>query len=145
AEAVERGLELGAVDYVVKPFAVEVFLAKIRRHLDAHAAAGAGGKVIRGSLDEMPLPDILRILCEAGRSGRITVRGKRHEGEVYLSGGQPSHATFGKAIGEEAFAAVMGIRAGQFTFEPEITSDEATLQGEMDDLMGRAKKRLAGA
>jgi response regulator RpfG family c-di-GMP phosphodiesterase len=143
SESVERGLEMGAVDYVVKPYAVEVFLAKVRRHLDTRAVAGAGGKTIRGSLDEMPFAEILRILCEASRSGKVHVKGHRKEGDVFLAGGKILHATFGPAVGAEAFTAISSIKAGEFTYDPEVTSLERTIDLDSNDLIGRAGQRQA--
>ncbi len=143
-ESVEQGLSLGAADYVVKqPDAVEVFLAKVKRVLDTHAAAGAKGKSIRGTLDEMPLPDILTILSEAGRSGQVVVTGHRRNGEIFLEKGRVVSATFGEVRGEEAFTGVLSIRSGEFVFNPDVEVLDRTLDVDVEQLIGRARQRLA--
>lgn len=140
-DSVERGLGLGAADYVVKPYAVEVFLAKIRRILESTASRSARSKTVRGSLDEMPLGDVLTILSEAGRSGRLQVQGRRRSGEVALDQGRVVHATFGEVQGEEAFTGLLSIRSGEFRFEPDAEVPTRTLDLAVGEVIGRAAQK----
>ena len=62
-----RGLDLGAADYVVKPFAFEELAARVRAHLRRGVEAGAGETLVAGGL-ELDL-----------RERAVTVDGRRQE------------------------------------------------------------------
>lgn len=144
SDSVERGLALGAIDYVVKPYAVEVFLAKVRRHMDASRSKGSKERIIRGNLEEMPPVDILRVLSEAGRSGQIQIKGRRKAGEIFLENGRISHATFGRVTGEEALGVLLGIRTGDFAYNSSVNTSESTISGDLEQLIERRRQRQAG-
>ncbi|MBT8470244.1 MAG: response regulator, partial [Deltaproteobacteria bacterium] len=55
--SVNRGLELGAADYVVKPTSAAVVAAKAGRMIANSRAQKSGGRGVSGSLQEMALPD----------------------------------------------------------------------------------------
>lgn len=65
-----RGLELGAWDYLVKPFQPEELLARVRGVLQR---ARAGRAPLSGSLDAMSLPTLLQLLEAERRSGVLTL------------------------------------------------------------------------
>ena len=73
--SVNKGFELGAEDYMIKPVKVEVMGAKIntminRLRAEKKAAPAAG---VSGSLSEMGIPDIVQILGAGRKTGRITL------------------------------------------------------------------------
>ena len=140
SESVEQGLSLGAADYVVKPYAVEVFLAKVKRCLDSHAAARSTGKPIHGTLDEMPVPEILMVLADAGRTGQLMVRGRSRSGEIFIENGRVVNAVFGEVRGEKALEALIAITSGTFVFTPDIPVLERTLDLGPDDVAGRLRQ-----
>ncbi|MDF1565523.1 MAG: response regulator [Deltaproteobacteria bacterium] len=141
--AVEKGLRLGAADYVVKPYAVVVFLAKIKRILEAYGESEARNKSIRGTLDEIKLEDIVSILGDAGRSGQIHVEGKNRSGEIFLDRGRVVNAVFESIRGEEAFTGILTIRRGRFTFNPQVEVLDRAMDEAAEEILGRAKERLA--
>ncbi|RMG21041.1 MAG: response regulator [Deltaproteobacteria bacterium] len=140
SESVEHGLALGADDYVVKPYAVEVFLAKVKRCLDTRAAARSSGKAIHGNLDEMPLHDILMVLAEADRTGQLMVRGRSRTGEIFVENGRVVNAVFDDVRGEKALEALLSIASGTFVFTPDIPVLERTLDLGPDDIAGRLRQ-----
>jgi CheY-like chemotaxis protein len=141
--AVEKGLRLGAVDYVVKPYAAVVFLAKIKRILEAYGEREARSTSIRGTLDEIRLDEIVTILGEAGRSGQIRVEGKNRTGEIFLDHGRVVNAVFESIRGEEAFTGILTIRSGRFTYNPQVEVLDRVMDESADELVHRARERLS--
>jgi len=143
--SVEKGLRLGAADYVIKPYAAVVFLAKIKRILEAYGDSEAKRKSIRGTLDEIKLEDIVSILGDAGRSGQIKVESKNRDGEIFLDKGRVVNAVFESIRGEEAFTGILTIKKGRFTFNPQVEVLERQMDEKAEELLGRARARIAGS
>ena len=45
-------------------------------------------KSMSGSIEEIPLPDLLQLLSTSRKSGVLVVRSDRHAGKIYLRKGQ---------------------------------------------------------
>ncbi len=67
-----RGLELGADDYLAKPFAFEELLARVRARLRPGAAAGAGAGMLRAG--GIYLDVLTREVTAAGRTVSLSDR-----------------------------------------------------------------------
>ncbi len=56
----------------------------------------------RGSLQELPLPDILQLVAMSGRTGSFKFLSDGASGQIFLADGQVVHAAAGDLQGEEA-------------------------------------------
>jgi DNA-binding response OmpR family regulator len=68
-----RGLDMGADDYVSKPFSLKELLARVRAQLRAHAARDGGGhdgEVVR--FDDVEIDLRRRVIRRSGREHRLT-------------------------------------------------------------------------
>ena len=72
--SVDRGLELGAADYVVKPTSAAVVAAKAGRMIANSHAQKAGSRGISGSLQEMALPDLIQMIANGRKNGILKVQ-----------------------------------------------------------------------
>ncbi|MGC4113354.1 MAG: HD domain-containing phosphohydrolase [Myxococcales bacterium] len=77
--------------------------ARAKALLDDRQAAGAPGRIVAGMLDEMSLPDVLKNISIAKRSGRLLVRGTGKQGEIFIDKGRVVHVVCGATKGEPAF------------------------------------------
>jgi DNA-binding response OmpR family regulator len=82
-----RGFELGAVDYLAKPFALDELLARVRAHLRRFRPLEEAGTVVRGAHVELDLARRRAVVgsavCElADREFHVLQHLLRHEGEV---------------------------------------------------------------
>jgi response regulator RpfG family c-di-GMP phosphodiesterase len=138
---VEKGLSLGAQDYLIKPSTVEVIAAKIHKCLaDKPNQASAGG--VAGSLSEMSLPDLVQILSHGRKSGQLKLTIGQHVGEIHFSEGEIYNAMFDHLRGEEAFFAMVKHRDGSFVLNPDFRPDARVIQMTAEMLLLEGMRRL---
>ncbi|MBO6933900.1 MAG: DUF4388 domain-containing protein [Deltaproteobacteria bacterium] len=136
-ESVNRGFALGAADYLVKPASPEVVVAKVRQLLSSGAGRG-----IRGSLSEMALPDVVQVLGNGRKSGKLVVRGNGKSGELYFREGHVWDASIGGERGEEAFYALMRIDDGEFSLDPTQLPSTRLIEVPTETLLLEAMRRV---
>ncbi len=136
-ESVNRGFSLGAADYLVKPASPEVVVAKVRQLLSSGAGRG-----IRGSLSEMALPDVVQVLGNGRKSGKLVVRGSGRSGELHFREGHVWDASIGGERGEEAFYALMRIDEGEFSLDPTQLPTTRLIEVPTETLLLEAMRRV---
>jgi DNA-binding response OmpR family regulator len=100
-----RGLQLGADDYMTKPFAVEELQARIDRVVKRQASAGA---FLAGSVEHLAIGDLLQILALNGKTGTVELRRGDDDGRIQLDGGRIVDAAVGRARGTKALFRMLG-------------------------------------
>ncbi|MET0285161.1 MAG: HD domain-containing phosphohydrolase, partial [Polyangiales bacterium] len=105
--SVDRGLALGAVDYISKPAAPDVVVAKVRSVL-TKGARQRNARGVSGALREMPLPDVIQVLSRTRKSGLLKVSTGGYTGEIQIGNGSIYNAAFMNLQGEEALFALLG-------------------------------------
>lgn len=144
-----KALELGADDFVVKPFSVEVTASRIRREIKKRQGRRPtfGQPItltgVAGALEEMTAVDVVQSLelgrkeahvvlqYEDGRSGTLNVRGGTVRG-----------AALGNLAGEEAFFALMRPGSGLFRIEYGRSSTAENIAKPSTYLMLETMRRL---
>jgi len=142
AADVNRGFELGAADYIVKPYNPELLLAKVRMALAKKPAQAADKRGVSGSLQEMSLPDILQILSAGQKTGALRVQYSEGLGEIFLDHGQIVQATYGGQSGESAFYAMLPRVEGQFDLDPNAPIPPRAINMSTEGLMLEAMRRF---
>jgi response regulator RpfG family c-di-GMP phosphodiesterase len=140
--SVNRGLELGAADYVVKPASAAVVAAKAGRMIANSRAKKPGGRGVSGSLQEMALPDLIQIIASGRKSGILKVSGGASQGELMFQGGSIHDARFGELAGAEAVYGILRLTEGDFTLEPETMPVEDVIGIPTHHLLLEAMRRL---
>jgi hypothetical protein len=91
-------------------------------------------------LDEMSLPDVLKNISAAKRSGRLVVRGLGKQGEIYIEKGRVVHAVCGANKGEAAFDQIAAeFTPGEFTLDPNFLILEQQMDKDVDILLRESK------
>jgi response regulator RpfG family c-di-GMP phosphodiesterase len=142
--SIDRAFSLGAQDYVVKPTSGDVLAGKLRR-LSATAPTSKRPDVtagVAGSLSEMALPDLVQILGQGRKSGRLRVRSSGREGEIHLRDGRIVHAVQGELAGSDAFFELLGFAGGTFALDPAFVPTEESIQGSSEMLVLEGLRRL---
>lgn len=140
-EAVARGFALGAVDYLVKPTSAEVVATKAAQALKA-ARTPKGGAGVSGSLKEMALPDVVQILANGRKTGRLRIAGGEQQGEIHFRDGQIWAAQFGQLIGDEAVYGMLKLAEGSFSLDPTFVPDERVIEVSAEGLLLEGMRRL---
>lgn len=134
---VNRGFELGAADYVVKPASPDVVAAKVRQILSKSTSRG-----VSGSLSEMSLPDVIQILSNGRKTGRLVIRSKGKTGEVHFGDGMIWDAKYDGHRGEEAFYGMLALVGGEFELDPAFKPSRRVIQDATESLLLEGMRRL---
>ncbi len=122
--------------------------ARAKALLDDRLASGAPGRPVSGLLDEMALPELLKTISQAKRSGRLFVRGAGKQGEIFIETGRVVHSVCGPTKGEAAFDQLAEIAVGDFTLDPNFLILEQQMDKDVDILLRESaarRKRAAEA
>jgi hypothetical protein len=104
-----------------------------RNKMAVAANKKAAPKSMAGSIEEIPLPDLLQLLSTSRKSGVLVVRSDQHLGRLFFRKGQiyfanlESHYNVGP---RKAFVRMLGWTQGSFELEP---PDESAVLEEMDE------------
>ena len=141
--SVNKGLELGASDYVVKPASAAVVVAKAGRIVgDTPPTKKTGARGVSGSLQEMALPDVIQILANGRKSGRLQVSSGTLSGVMMFQDGSIHDASFGDLQGAEAVYGILRLMEGDFALEPDNTPVEDVIGIPTHHLLLEAMRRL---
>jgi hypothetical protein len=89
-----------------------------------------------GSLDEVELVEVLRLMAAGKKTGVLTVTGSTHEAVLRFQKGALVHAATGRRLqGEAAVFDLFGWKEGQLTFVPEESPVLANVNKPMDALI----------
>ena len=140
--SVNRGLELGAADYVVKPASAGVVVAKASRVIADSRTKKPGGRGVSGSLQEMALPDLIQILGNGRKSGLLRVQSGTLRGELMFQDGSIHDARFGDLGGAEAVYGILRLMEGDFELEADNTPVKDVIGIPTHHLLLEAMRRL---
>jgi response regulator RpfG family c-di-GMP phosphodiesterase len=115
---IDRAGQLGVSGILLRPVDEEQLATQARTLLDERLQSGAPHRPVSGSLDELPLTELLKILAQGQRSGQLVVRNDQEKGELYLEKGRLVHGICGAEKGREAIDKVLGFAAGDFRLDP---------------------------
>jgi response regulator RpfG family c-di-GMP phosphodiesterase len=139
--SVDRGLSLGAVDYIIKPAAPDVVVAKLRNVL-AKNVQRSGTRGVSGSLREMPLPDVLQVLGRTRKTGMLRVNAGGHAGEIQFGNGQVYNASFRALRNEDALYALLALNDGEFALDPTFVPSTRGIHESTEHLLLEGMRRM---
>jgi hypothetical protein len=95
----------------------------------------------QGSLNELPLADIVQLVAVSGKTGMFSLTRASEKGYVYLQNGQITHAKLGDQEGDDAIYALALWSHGTFQFSPGVESDAHTITRSNTNLLLEAARR----
>ncbi|MGH9316755.1 MAG: DUF4388 domain-containing protein [Thermoanaerobaculia bacterium] len=96
----------------------------------------------QGSIQELPVPDIIQLVSVSGKTGMFTLIRGSERGYIYLKSGQMVHAKLGEVTGEEAIYALAIWSSGDFQFTPAEEPDSVSIEKSNTSLLMEAARRL---
>jgi response regulator RpfG family c-di-GMP phosphodiesterase len=138
-EAVARGLELGAADYLVKPVSAELVVAKSIKLLERAQARSAG---LSGNLRDVSLPDVVQALANGRKSGLLRITSAGQRGEIHFVEGAIVNASFPPREAEDAVYALLALKEGEFAFDPSFRAPVRRIQDSTQTLLLEAMRRI---
>ncbi|MEY4511850.1 MAG: hypothetical protein RLZZ450_3972 [Pseudomonadota bacterium] len=139
--AVDRGFALGAVDYISKPAAPDVVVAKVRSVLTKQARQRSP-RGVTGALAEMPLPDVIQVLSRTRKTGLLKVSTGGYTGSIELGTGALYNAEFMNLRGEEALFALLALTEGEFALDPSFVPVTRTIHEGTEQLLLEGMRRI---
>jgi len=128
------GQEPAVDDFVEKPFFLKEATQRIKRVIDKislekMAKTAASDGVLRGSLSQMNVIDLVQSLEMGRKSCALTFTNKDETCEVYFRDGQVTHAQYGALTGNQAVFKVLRWTDGNFqlNFEGKTSKQTTTL------------------
>jgi hypothetical protein len=95
----------------------------------------------QGSLNELPLADIVQLVAVSGKTGMFSLTRGAERGFVYLHNGQITHAKVGNLEGEDAVYALALWTEGSFQFSPGVEEKVHTINRSNTNLLIEAARR----
>jgi response regulator RpfG family c-di-GMP phosphodiesterase len=139
AEA-QKAFELGVTDFVVKGSSTDVLVAKLKALLDQRATKGARG--VSGNLREMGLPELVQVLSQGRKGGKLKIRAGNDLGEIHFAEGEVVNALWSKLRGEEAFYAMLKLQDGDFGLDPGFKPQGRVITANAESLLLEGMRRM---
>lgn len=137
-----KAFELGAADFMTKPVAAELLVAKLKQIIEREAGATGASRGVSGSLQEMGLPDMVQVLWHGRKTGSLKIRSGHDSGEIHFVEGQVWNAMWGTTRGEEAFYAMLGLVEGTFALDPNVKAESQVIQASPEALLLEGMRRM---
>ncbi len=138
-----KAFELGAADFVTKPVAADLLVAKLKQIIEREAAnTGGAARGVSGSLTEMGLPDMVQVLWHGRKTGSLKIRSDQEHGEIHFVDGLIFNALWMTARGEEAFYIMLKLKEGTFALDPNFRAESQVIQGSPEALLLEGMRRL---
>lgn len=119
-------------DFIEKPFFLKDAAARIKKvvdkiSLEKMAREAPGESVLRGSLAQMNVLDLLQSLDMGRKTCALTLTNNGEKCKMYFSEGQINHAVYGDLKGDPAVYKVLTWTAGTFEIDFAGSSSEQTI------------------
>ncbi|HEX8433563.1 HD domain-containing phosphohydrolase [Archangium sp.] len=112
-------LMMGGATAVVAPAEPDEAAKTVRALYDDRILHNGPARLVRGSLDEIPAPELLKLLGSGKKSGRLHLKYHAHEGFLHLEQGQLVYAAIGAQSGEDAMRTLLSLQQADFRYDPD--------------------------
>jgi tetratricopeptide (TPR) repeat protein len=102
-----------------------------------HATSEASGNYValRGDLSEIGLLDVIQVLENCQKNGKLLVGSEKRAGTIFFNGGRIVNATYQDKCGEEAVYALVAVKGGTFDYQPSAVPFDVVIHNSNTNLL----------
>jgi tetratricopeptide (TPR) repeat protein len=102
-----------------------------------HATSEASGNYValRGDLSEIGLLDVIQLLENCQKNGKLLVGSEKRAGTIFFNGGRIVNATYQDKCGEEAVYALVAVKGGTFDYQPSAVPFDVVIHNSNTNLL----------
>ena len=104
--------------------------------------AASAPRGVSGSLEEMTLPDLVQLLSNGRKSGKLVFVFPGKRGELHFGSGMVYDAFLGDLRGAEAFYALLGLPGGTFSLDPSFVPPVNLIEQSTEGLLLEGMRRM---
>jgi CheY-like chemotaxis protein len=135
----ESGANLSYLEgFIQKPFNLDEVVARVSglaKKVETAASVSQEDRAIVGNLAQISLVDLLQIFAMNRKTGVLSLKTSKQNGEVGVTEGRLVDARFGRVTGNKALYRMLKEKQGEFGFAPGKTPKDVTLEGHVDSLI----------
>lgn len=90
---------------------------------------------LKGDLSEIGLLDVIQILENAQKTGKLLIVSDGQAGAIFLNSGRIVNATYQNKLGEAAMYALVAVKGGNFEYQPSASAFEVTINNSNTNLL----------
>ncbi|MEO6398117.1 MAG: DUF4388 domain-containing protein, partial [Tepidiformaceae bacterium] len=98
---------------------------------------------LSGSLAQLPLRQLLKMLAAGEQSGRLELRSGPDVAHLFMRSGMVVHATADAVFGDAAVSTALGWASGSFRFEPGILPPEISITAPLEQLLAEGSRQVS--
>ncbi|MBM3801672.1 MAG: DUF4388 domain-containing protein [Acidimicrobiia bacterium] len=102
----------------------------------APSPAGLGAvAALKGDLSEIGLLDVIQILDNCQKTGKLLVSSEGQAGTIFFNGGRIVNAIYQEKAGEQAMYALVAVKGGTFEYQPSTTLFDIVIHNSNTNLL----------
>jgi len=90
---------------------------------------------LRGDLSEIGLLDVIQILDNAQKSGKLMIKSEGNPGTIFFNSGRIVNATYQDKTGEPAMYALVAVKGGSFDYQPSSVPFDVVINNSNTNLL----------
>lgn len=131
--------------YIPKPYKIDESLARVDSMFQREnkvREVSTVAKEIEGNLTQIPIVDLLQVLCMHKKEGAIALERYGEKGYIHLKDGNVINAEIGKVEGEKALFRLFTWQEGKFEFSPHKVLTAVKIRGTPDILLMEGMRQI---
>jgi tetratricopeptide (TPR) repeat protein len=90
---------------------------------------------LRGDLSEIGLLDVIQILDNAQKTGKLMIKSVGNPGTIFFNSGRIVNATYQDKVGEPAMYALVAVKGGSFDYKPSTVAFDVVIHNSNTNLL----------
>lgn len=124
-----------------KPLQRQAVIDAVLKHAFKLGVVVEAGEKLAGSLDEIPIADLLQVVRANRREGVLEIQADSTQGHIWVRRGEVIDARAGKSEGLKALFRLLALRVGRFSFKPSRVTRAPLIEMSLEGLLFEAARQ----